>query len=134
MHLARHVATATQANKQTEQSSAPKSPAEKSRRSQSGEVGEVSKAWSSSITAPASSPMSKVVNVLADIIQNHELEDTIRQKITEAIGYTREEPVGQAKVGATRDNIRHISKPARNFFDLYELVQAHTSPKSGKSL
>jgi hypothetical protein len=27
-----------------------------------------------------------------------------------------------------------IGKPARNFFDLYELVQARTSPKSGKSL
>jgi hypothetical protein len=101
LHLARHTATATQANKQTEQSSAPKSPAKKSRRSQSGEVGEASKARSSSNTAPALSPMSKVANVLADIIQNHELEDAIRQKITEAIGYAREEPIGQAKVGVT---------------------------------
>ena len=106
LHLARHAATATQTNKKMEQSSAPKSPAEKSRRSQSGEVGEASKARSSSTTAPASSPMSKVVNVLADIIQNHELEDAVRQKITDAIGYAREEPVGQAKVGATRDDIR----------------------------
>jgi hypothetical protein len=101
MHLARHTMTATQANKQTEQSSALKSPAEKSRCSQSGEVGEASKAQSSSNTAPASSPMSKVVNILVGIIQNHELEDAIRQKITEAIGYTREEPIGQAKVGVT---------------------------------
>jgi archaellum component FlaC len=59
----------------------------------------------SSNTTPALSPMSKVANVLADIIQNHKLEDTVRQKITEAIGYAREEPIGQAKVGITQDNI-----------------------------
>jgi hypothetical protein len=110
MHLARHASTATQANKQMEQSSAPKSPAEKSRRSQSGEDEEASKARSSSNTTPASSPMSKVVSILAGIIQNHKLEDAVRHKITEAIGYTREELKVQAKVSAARDDIRQDIK------------------------
>jgi hypothetical protein len=47
----------------------------------------------------------------------------------------------QVEVWATMEEVEtddkdaiHIGKPARSFFDLYELIQAHTSPKSGKSL
>jgi hypothetical protein len=104
-HLSRRTTATTQANKQTELNSAPKAAADKGSQSLSGDDDEA-----------VGSPLSKIANILVGIIQNHELADTVRQEITEVIGYARTEgeaeekwtaePKVQAKVSAIRDVIR----------------------------